>query len=593
RKDRTLQGMFASFFVSVREGMVSGIALQGGRGEGELVLMDRPQIKWIKLKDFKASIKGVTLEGDALYTPEGLAVESVVKGFMEGGRGTGNLLLRLKGEGDGIWGGSISATLQDIHESISRVTLDSPSIRLGREWVGISGGKLGIQYGSIKEEVDVLNLVYKDSSLEVSVHVREGITVNGLWSKEEGRVILSGRLNVVKMRDVKRLFEIPWNGFTFDGEVSGGFEGRYDRDGVYFKVAFDLKKGWVAKGDSPILQGVEGGVDLTYKDGNLIIGKGRLSSPYTLSFSGELSGLDTRIPSVTLDVQIPPLHLDALKKGFLALIPSLKTVDVEGEVGGWAKVRFLYGQGYGIAGGLTIKDARVAIAEGRLVFERLEGDIPVAIGNLIKEDPSKTGRISIGGVSYGPFGVTNLTSELRFEDNKLWFYEVAFDIYGGRGTGVAYTGMDRGYLISFSLQDVSLQSLCDSFPPIKGYLSGLVDGRFGITGEGLEWKGIKGVADFSAKGSPQEPMRISNDFIQKLGGPQARAFMWQPYRPYDKGVLRVFLQNGYAVFNTLEVSHTTFFGIKDLDIKVAPVHNKIGLDHLIWSIGEASERMGR
>jgi len=45
-----------------------------------------------------------------------------------------------------------------------------------------------------------------------------------------------------------------------------------------------------------------------------------------------------------------------------------------------------------------------------------------------------------------------------------------------------------------------------------------------------------------------------------------------------------------VIFKELEISNRNFIGVKDLDIKVAPLNNRIAIDHLMWSITEAAYR---
>jgi len=516
-----------------------------------------------------------------------------------------------------LWGGGIKAKGMWLREE-GRVNLsgDIDNIKIGEilkvfampgfSMDGEVKGRFDGGYTLIPPAPDLIRGkqgkegIYGDARLAI----KRGMIGKGdnlLFHGIDGEVELAykdGSLTVKEGR-YSASFKITSSGFTFDGEVLGGFEGSYAKEGIYGKAGLGLKRVTVAKGDSPIFNEVGGKADLTYRDGRLTISVDRFSSPYIpmVSLSGDVTGLDTDKPSGVFDIRVPPLSLEGLKQGFL----PLKDIQVQGEAGAKAEVVFS-GEGYGVTAMIGLKGARLVMVEGRLVLDTVDGDIPLVYGptlsqivrgsNLIKGDLLTEGRISIKRVSWGAFGLTNLISPLRIEDNKLWLYDVRFDIYGGKGKGMARVGTDRDYILSFNLEGVSLKGLCDSLEPIKGYISGVVDGLIVIGGEGARWRDIKGLVDLKTRDTPKEPRRISNEFIQRLGGGKARAFMWQPSRPYDRGEMRVFIRDGYAFFNTLEVSHTTL-GIKDLDIKVAPVHNKIGLDHLIWSIGEATERMGR
>jgi hypothetical protein len=48
--------------------------------------------------------------------------------------------------------------------------------------------------------------------------------------------------------------------------------------------------------------------------------------------------------------------------------------------------------------------------------------------------------------------------------------------------------------------------------------------------------------------------------------------------------------DGYLIFKELELSNRNFLGITDLSVKVAPLSNRITLDHLLWTITEAAAR---
>ena len=89
----------------------------------------------------------------------------------------------------------------------------------------------------------------------------------------------------------------------------------------------------------------------------------------------------------------------------------------------------------------------------------------------------------------------------------------------------------------------------------------------------------------------QERKEISRTLIEKLAGQRIRYFsLFGQDRRYDRGVLDVGLKRGDLIFHELNISHNTL-GIKDLDIKVSPTFNKIGLTHLLESVKTAIERV--
>lgn len=136
-----------------------------------------------------------------------------------------------------------------------------------------------------------------------------------------------------------------------------------------------------------------------------------------------------------------------------------------------------------------------------------------------------------------------------------------------------------------------MSAICDAFPPIRGYISGRLNGLADLSISQFALDQAQGTARFWAVDSRQERNEISRILIEKLAGQRIRYFnLFGQDRRYDRGVLHVILRRGDLIFHELDISHTTL-GIKDLDIKVAPNFNKIGLNHLLESIRKATERI--
>jgi len=149
----------------------------------------------------------------------------------------------------------------------------------------------------------------------------------------------------------------------------------------------------------------------------------------------------------------------------------------------------------------------------------------------------------------------------------------------------------REATLDLLVEGLSLQAICDAFPPIKGYISGKVNGLAHLSIRDYTLDNSLGGARFWAVNSPQERKEISRELIEKLAGQRIRYFnLFGQDRRYDRGVLDVSFKRGDLSFHELDISHTTM-GIKDLDIKIAPTFNKIGLIHLLESISEATERI--
>ena len=81
---------------------------------------------------------------------------------------------------------------------------------------------------------------------------------------------------------------------------------------------------------------------------------------------------------------------------------------------------------------------------------------------------------------------------------------------------------------------------------------------------------------------------INLDRKQKIGGPSMKSYLGD--RPFDKGVVSIYIQKGFLIFRELEIANRNFLGIQDLSVKVAPLNNRIAIDHLMWTIVEAANR---
>jgi hypothetical protein len=201
--------------------------------------------------------------------------------------------------------------------------------------------------------------------------------------------------------------------------------------------------------------------------------------------------------------------------------------------------------------------------------------------------------ITIGTLRYGFRLLSDVVLRVRQERGLLEIGRFSANIFGGRLSGSAVVGIAEGlhYRAGFILDGMSLTQLCDGIKPIKGYISGMIDGVGMLKGGGTGLRGLIGKADFWTYGSDHEKMKISREFLQKLGGPSLKSYIGD--RSFDKGEMSLYLEKGFVIFRQLEISNRNFFGMQDLSVKVAPLSNKISLDDLMWSIVEAANRAGK
>ncbi|MGH7412151.1 MAG: hypothetical protein ACREJ6_13985, partial [Candidatus Methylomirabilis sp.] len=213
---------------------------------------------------------------------------------------------------------------------------------------------------------------------------------------------------------------------------------------------------------------------------------------------------------------------------------------------------------------------------------------------ILQEAAQKQDRhsLTVALLHYGPIELRDLTTSLAPDTNGIAIRHFAFQLWGAKvgGWGAVFP-LSREVTLDLLVEGLSLQAICDAFPPIKGYISGKVNGLAHLSIRDYALDKAHGGARFWAVNSPQERREISRILIEKLAGQRIRYFnLFGQDRRYDRGVLDVSLKRGDLIFHELDISHTTL-GIKDLDIKVSAAFNRIGVSHLTESIIEATERI--
>jgi hypothetical protein len=204
-------------------------------------------------------------------------------------------------------------------------------------------------------------------------------------------------------------------------------------------------------------------------------------------------------------------------------------------------------------------------------------------------DPAGS-EIRIGSVRYGFRLLKEISVWVEQKGRSLNISRISAKMFGGTVNGTAFIDLIDGlsYRAGIIADGVSLTQLCEEIPPIKGYISGKIDGIATIKGSGTGLAKIIGKADFWTYSTEGEKTRISREFLEKIGGPQVRAYLGE--RKFDKGIMGLYIQNGFFVFRELEISNRNFLGITDLSVKVAPLNNRIAIDHLMWTMTEAAQR---
>ncbi len=199
-------------------------------------------------------------------------------------------------------------------------------------------------------------------------------------------------------------------------------------------------------------------------------------------------------------------------------------------------------------------------------------------------------EIRIGSLRYGFRMFEDISVWVEQQGRSLKINRFSAKMFGGKVNGTGFVDLSDGlsYRAGVITDGVSLTQLCEEIPPIKGYISGRIDGIATIKGSGTGLANITGKADFWTYSTKGENTRISKKFLEKIGGPQVRAYLGE--RRFNKGIMGLYIQNGFFIFRELEISNRNLMGITDLSVKVAPLNNRIAIDHLMWTITEAAQR---
>jgi hypothetical protein len=424
-----------------------------------------------------------------------------------------------------------------------------------------------------------------------------------------------GKIDLREMSSVlARSYKIPYQP---TGELDiASFRGTLESGNfINGTASFRGKKLSVSKSgeDKPVIKDGVLNSEATFHGRDVEFKAETSSGGLTVSLSGRVDGFMEKDRSVRVHLALPEVKAPELRNAFWNVFPdSLLYAGLEGSVA--ADISMDAAKGWlSVEGGLRIKDLRIEGENGEYAIGPVNGNVPVHYSTTAGEPPAIPSfdrtefdslnayyakkraedgfhRITIGSLRYGFNLMEDIEIEISQKGRYLNVRSIGANIFGGRLSGSAVVSFSDGlhYRVGMIVKGISLTRLCDDIPPIKGYISGRVDGIALLKGSGQGKNDLIGRADFWSYSAGGEKTVISREFLQKLGGPSMQAYLGE--RPFDKGVIGVYLENGFLIFSELEISHKNFFGMTDLSVKVAPLNNRIELGHLMSTIAEAAER---
>jgi hypothetical protein len=352
--------------------------------------------------------------------------------------------------------------------------------------------------------------------------------------------------------------------------------------------------------------------------GNLLIREGKLDvgKDLALTLGGELAGAATASREGTFTIGLAQVPLASLQKAAANLLPrSLQGGALAGTVAAQGKFRF-QGKRAVLDGEVALKDCAADIPAQKLNIAAINGAIPFSLDFAgmaalrapeklrftrqnyprllaLLQDGAKKGRtLTIGKVRFGTTELGPTILAIRASDGLTEVESLKSTLFRGALLGHGYFRYQGkvNYGADMLVHDVSLRELCNTYPAIKGYLSGRVDGLVSLFGRGTAVNDLAGYLELWTRSSKDEKMLVSKEFLQKLAGKKFKGIFFREDRPFDRGEIGAWMEDGYLTFDTLDISHTNFLGIRDLSVTVAPVQNRIGVAHLFSAIKEAAAR---
>lgn len=335
----------------------------------------------------------------------------------------------------------------------------------------------------------------------------------------------------------------------------------------------------------------------------------------SLRLSGTIGKFAEKSRSAKLALSIPEVKAADLRDSLWEIFPdSLLYAGLEGSFSSEALIDYNNGK-LKVNGNVAVKELTLTGENSEYAVGPINGNVPIAYGkspqgqgaavlpafereafdalaaDLSREPAGKgSSRLTIGRFDYGFRLMDAITLRIRTQNGVLHIERFSANIFGGKILGSALAGISGGltYRAGILLKGLSMKTLGESVEPVKGYISGKIDGIASLKGSGAGLSGLIGKADFWTYGAKKEKTRISKEFLRKMGGPSVRTYLRD--RPFDKGIMSLYIQDGFVIFKELEISNRNFFGMQDLSVKVAPFNNRISLDRLMWTITEAAQR---
>ena len=399
----------------------------------------------------------------------------------------------------------------------------------------------------------------------------------------------------------------------FNGSYSSreGLACRFEAKGSGISLVGSGGKALVSGAAVSLAGGLAGGT-LSISDASISPGQG-----VTLKLKGDVAQALTPKRHGSIAFSLPETSVNGIVESLINLVPRVvQEATLDGRVTGDGKLELREGGVKLLEGGLSVKGGRVEAAPQKLVVAEINGRVPFSFDlsgkgggqprvhrefsrenypsllELLRADSGGGEVITVGKVAFGTLEMGKLTMRLRAANGLTEIASLRTALYEGAVLGTGYLTMrDKfAYRGDLLVNGLSMRAVCRTLPNLQGYISGRVDGVISLSGGGGGISGMTGFVDLWAREGGGEKMLVSKEFLQRLAKQKLSGFFLSSDRRYDQAEIKATLEQGDLTFNTLKIVNTNLFGVRDLNVSIAPTQNRIALDHLLESIKEASER---
>lgn len=520
----------------------------------------------------------------------------------------------------------------NLHEKLrvsGIMTSDNITIKgkLGKTMPEISGS-VQLRDASIKSDKADYKIQRLNSSLQIDYR-KNVFTIKDLRIETEELNSTAGMIKIVmpekkgrfliEIKDMETASKFSKIPYSISGYIkSAFFEGTIDSaDSLHGNASVDAEKISVLAIDTKrnILKDAFLRSEIIFKGKDLEFKADAGVRDILLGFSGSVKGFLEKERSAEIKTTLPDIKVTAIRDSLWDIFPDrLLYAGLDGYISSDISIDYS-NSGLKVSGELRLKNFILEGEYGEYSAGPINGIIPISYDkaindqkaikiplfersafnnqdNLFSQETLLDGfsRITIGSLSYGFRLIDNINIWINQKGSVLNIGRFSGNIFGGRLYGSAVINMsdELDYRAGFILKGLSLRKLCEGIEPIKGYISGKVDGIVNLKGSGTGISHLIGKADFWTYSDRNEKTEISRKFLLKIAGPSLKTYLGD--RRFDKGIMSLYLQDGFVIFKELEISNRNFLGITDLSVKVAPFNNRIAIDHLMWTITEAAQR---